>query len=101
MMTVPDQAGDVMAVGLKRISDAVPGSQGSDEKRRACYRALFREHIDSNSIHQIREALNQERVPWRSRLKEKIGEMTHRQTVPGKSGRPHVEEENVTCYVSG
>ena len=74
---------------------------GSDEKRKACYRELFRDHIDSNTVQQIREALNQELVLGHSRFKEKIEEMTRRQTVPGKPGRPHVEEESVTYCVSG
>jgi len=71
----------------------------TDEERKSCYRELFRDHIDRVTVHQIREALNQELVLGRLYFKEKIEEITNRQTVPGKPGRPHVEEEGATYYI--
>lgn len=72
-----------------------------NEERRARYRELFRNYIDNDTVHQIREALNQELVLGRSYFKDKIEEMTNRQARPGKPGRPRVEEEGVCYYVFG
>ena len=69
------------------------------DKRQAAYRELFRNHIDNYTVHEIRAALNQELVLGRSYFKDKIKEMTNRQTQPGKPGRPHVEEEGACYYV--
>jgi len=71
---------------------------GTDE-RQSAYRELFRNHIDNDTVHEIRAALNQELVLGRSYFKDKIKEMTNRQTEPGKPGRPHVEEEGACYYV--
>jgi putative transposase len=72
---------------------------GSDDERKACYRELFRNHIDSDTVHQIRDALNQELVLGRSYFKDRIEEMSNRQTRPGNPGRPHVKEESANYYV--
>jgi len=66
-------------------------------ERQAAYRELFRDQIDSDTVHEIRTTLNQELVLGRTYFKEKIKEMTNRQTEPGKPGRPCVEEE-IACY---
>lgn len=47
----------------------------------------------------IREALNQELVLGRDDFKDKIEQMTKRQTRPGQMGRPRVEEERAIYYV--
>jgi putative transposase len=64
------------------------------------YRELFRNHMDCATIHDIREALNQELVLGREDFKDKIERMTARQTRPGRSGRPKLEhaEESMGDY---
>ncbi len=63
------------------------------------YRELFRMHMNSEQLHEIRESLNQELVLGREEFKDKIEQMTQRQTRRGKVGRPshHIEEEQA-CY---
>lgn len=66
------------------------------------YRELFRNHMDHTTIHDIREALNQELVLGREDFKDRIEQMTKRQTRPGRSGRPlsdGVEEAVADYYV--
>jgi len=58
------------------------------EARRYAYRDLFRHHMDNNLLHTIREALNQELVLGRDDFKDRIEQMTARQTRPGLNGRP-------------
>ncbi len=60
--------------------------------RQHAYRELFRYHIDDLILHDIREALNQELVLGRDDFKDKIEQMTNRQTREGQAGRPRVEE---------
>ena len=76
---------------------------GSDaETRRHAYRELFRHHIDNDLLHTIREALNQELVLGRDDFKDRIEQMTTRQTRPGQNGRPRatgVEESAGDYYV--
>ena len=62
-------------------------------EREKAYRELFQQHIDGDTIHQIRESLNHELVLGRSYFKDKVEQMTQRQTRLGKSGRPRVREE--------
>jgi putative transposase len=52
----------------------------SPEIRQAAYRELFRHHIDKDTLHDIRESLNHELVLGNSYFKDKIEEMTKRQT---------------------
>lgn len=67
--------------------DAVP------TRRQQAYRELFRNHLDADALHDIREALNHELVLGRSHFKDKIEAMTERQARLGLPGRPGVEEE--------
>ncbi len=69
----------------------------TDDERQFVYRGLFQRYIDNDTIHKIRDALNHELVLGRSYFKDKIEEMTNRQTRLGKPGRRRVEEENA-CY---
>lgn len=64
------------------------------------YRELFRQHMDPTAIHAIRAALNQELVLGREDFKERIEQMTKRQTRPGRTGRPRSDgvEETVSDY---
>ena len=55
------------------------------------YRELFRQHMEHTTIHDIREALNQELVLGREDFKDRIEQMTKRQTRPGRSGRPRMD----------
>jgi putative transposase len=55
------------------------------------YRELFRNHMDYATIHDIREALNQELVLGREDFKDRIELMSKRQTRPGRSGRPRMD----------
>ena len=68
------------------LSDAEP-------ERRMAYTELFRGYLDNETLNDIREALNHERVLGRSYFNEKIEQMTQRQTTLGKPGRPCVEQE--------
>lgn len=61
--------------------------------RLAAYRELFRHHINNDTLHEIRESLNHELVLGRSHFKDKIEEITKRQTRMGQPGRPRIEEE--------
>lgn len=75
------------------------GLGSSSEVRQAAYRELFRHHLDNDTLHEIRDALTHEIVLGRSYFKDKIEEITERQTRLGKPGRPRVEEEEATYYV--
>ena len=68
------------------------------EIRQTAYRELFRLHMDNDTLHEIRESLNHELVLGRSYFKDKIGEITARQTRlgvpwrPGLRGQSHLKE---------
>lgn len=62
------------------------------EARRQAYRELFRHHMDNDLLHAIREALNQELVLGRDDFKDRIAQMTARQTRPGAIGRPRTNK---------
>lgn len=62
------------------------------------YSELFRNHLDAEQVHLIREALNQELVLGRDDFKLKIEKMTQRQTNPKPLGRPRVVEEERGIY---
>ena len=47
-----------------------------DEDWKTAYRELFRNYIDSDTLHEIRESLNHELVPGRSYFKDKIEDIT-------------------------
>lgn len=66
---------------------------GIPEQRHEAYRELFRHHMDNDVLHEIRESLNHELVLGRSYFKDKIEEITKRQTRLGQRGRPRAEEE--------
>ena len=68
------------------------------EQRQFAYRELFRKHLESDQIHAIRDALNQQLVLGRDDFKDKIEEMTHRQTRPKPLGRHRIEEEGADYY---
>lgn len=67
--------------------------------RQHAYRELFRHHLDSDALHEIREALNHELVLGRSYFKDKIEAMTERQARLGIPGRPRAEEEEGIYYI--
>ena len=72
----------------------------NDTKTRcAAYREMFRHHMDYQSLHHVREALNQELVLGSSYFKEKIEKIIDRRIVPGKPGRPRIEEEYAGYFV--
>ena len=71
----------------------------SDVERQVAYRELFRHHLDNDLLHEIRDALNHEIVLGRSYFKDKIEEMTQRQTRLGLPGRPRAEDEMGVYYV--
>lgn len=68
--------------------------------RQHAYRELFRLHMDHTTVHDIREALNQELVLGREDFKIRIEQMTQRQTRPGRMGRPRTIDaaESVSDY---
>ena len=65
----------------------------SIECRIKAYRSLFENYLSAKDVHIIREALNQELVLGRDDFKDKIEQMTKRQTRPGINGRPAVKDE--------
>jgi putative transposase len=67
--------------------------------RQAAYRELFINHQDNDTLHQIRESLNNELVLGRSYFKDKIEEITNRQTRLGAPGRSMTGEESATYVV--
>ncbi len=67
--------------------------------RQATYRELFKGHIDNDTLHDIRESLNHELVLGRSYFKDKIEEITNRQTRLGAPGRPMIGEEGAIYVV--
>ena len=69
------------------------------EQRQFAYRELFRTHMEPDQIHAIRDALNQQLVLGRDDFKDKIEEMTNRQTRPRPLGRPRIEDESAVYYV--
>ena len=68
--------------------------------RQHAYRELFRHHLDDDLLHAVRDALNQELVLGREDFKDRIEQMTARQTRPGPNGRPHTAraEESAGDY---
>lgn len=70
-----------------------------EEARMMAYRDLFRVHIDSDMLHEIRQSLNHELVLGRSYFKDRIEEITNRQTRMGKPGRPMIGEDGAAYIV--
>lgn len=68
------------------------GLAATNKDRQTAYRELFRNHMDSDTLHEIRESLNHELVLGRSYFKDKIEEITNRQTRLGVPGRPMIGE---------
>jgi len=69
------------------------------EQRQFAYRELFHMHLESDQVHAIRDALNQQLVLGREDFKDKIEEMTNRQTRPRPLGRPGIEEDEAVYYL--
>ena len=67
--------------------------------RQVAYRELFEGNIDKETLHEIRQTLNHELVLGRSYFKDKIEEMTNRQTRLGIPGRPMIGEEGAMYVV--
>lgn len=68
-------------------------------ERQQAYRELFRHHVDSETLHEIRETLNHELVLGRSYFKDKIEALTNRQARLGMPGRPRKVEDDVGLYL--
>lgn len=68
------------------------------EPRLHAYRELFRYTIDADTIHEIRESLNQELVLGREDFKDRIAQMLKRQTRKGQPGRPRIAESEPIYY---
>jgi putative transposase len=65
---------------------------GQTEKlRREAYRALFRPHLDTDAIGDIRLALNQSQPLGNARFYAKIEKVTGQRREPKPRGRPRVE----------
>ena len=64
------------------------------DERRFVYRELFQQHLDDDTIHQIRDVLNHEIVLGSSSFKDKIEKLTRRKTRLGRPGRPCVRDEH-------
>jgi len=73
-----------------------------DKRSEQCqfaYRELFYIDLESDQIDAIRDALNQQLVLGRDDFKDKIEEMTNRQTRPRPLGRPRIEEDKAVYLV--
>jgi len=62
------------------------------EKRQEIYRELFRDHFDSDLLHEIRETLNYELVLGRLYFCDKIEELAKRHAHLSNPGRSIVKE---------
>ena len=71
----------------------------TESLRQEAYRELFRYHVDHETLHEIREALNHELVLGRSYFKDKIEQITNRQARLGVSGRPLKIEDEQGIYL--
>jgi len=71
----------------------------TDIERELAYRELFRHHVDSETLHDIRDSLNHELVLGQSYFKDKIEALTNRQARPGVPGRPCKVEEGMGLYL--
>jgi len=69
------------------------------EQQQYAYRELFDNDLDKAELHVIREVLNQELVLGREDFKDKIEQITKRQSRPGIPGRPRIEEGGAVYYV--
>ena len=69
------------------------------EQQQHGYRELFENDLDTAELHVIREVLNQELVLGREDFKDKVEQMTKRQSRPGISGRPRIEEDGAVYYI--
>ena len=63
------------------------------DERMFVYRDLFRQLLDDDQVHAIRDALNGQLVYGREDFKDMIEKMTNRSTRKGKDGRPCIKEE--------
>lgn len=59
-----------------------------DDERRSAYRDLFKSHIDSKRLGEIREATNGNYALGSDRFKTQIEQALKRRVTPGRSGRP-------------
>jgi len=57
-------------------------------ERQKAYRALFRQHLSSQTIDEIRSATNKAWVLGSDRFKKKVEKMTNRRAAPLPKGRP-------------
>lgn len=69
------------------------GREGT-ARREAC-RALFKAHLDAETIEAIRLATNGNFVLGAERFQKQIAKMLKRRVVPGRPGRPRQADENV------
>jgi len=64
----------------------------SADKRQKAYRELFRQPMENQPLHEIRQALNGELVLGCSYFKDHIQDLTNRQARLGKPGRPRLKD---------
>jgi len=62
-------------------------------QQQVAYRELFRNHMNNEALHEIRDALNHEAILGSGYFKEKVEGILNRRVQPGKPGRPRIEEE--------
>lgn len=70
----------------------------SDEERSCAYQALFRVHLDNQSINKIRNATNGNFVLGNDRFETEIAEILGRRVVSGIAGRPRRNRGQTTCF---
>lgn len=69
------------------------------EERQFVYRELFKRYLDDDAIHQIRDALQHERVLGRAAFKERVERLVGRLLKAGVFEKPFIKEERADYYV--
>lgn len=64
----------------------------TDEARQSCYRGLFRGHVDSELVTEIRDSVNKGLALGSDRFKEEIEALYGRRVSEGRMGRPPAEK---------
>ena len=66
-----------------------------EDKRMKAYRRLFRSHLDSQLIDEIRHATNGNYVLGSPQLQEQVAAALKRRVTPGQAGRPRKREPRI------
>ncbi|MCG9731140.1 transposase, partial [Shewanella sp. Isolate13] len=65
----------------------------NDKTRQTCYRALFKHHLDTKMIEDIRQATHKGMAIGNDKFKDEIEKLTNTNMRPQKMGRPPKQPE--------